>query len=174
MNSIDLHIIDIVHNSIRAGAGKIGISIVAANQKLKISIEDNGCGIPAEKLNQVIDPYCTSRTERKVGLGLPLLKFHAELTEGTFSINSIVGEGTKVEACFNTNHHDCQPTGDIAGTLARFICQFPETKFILQITNDSENFETSSIELKDALGFNNRFSNQDYILIKELLQAYIA
>lgn len=175
MNTIDLHIIDIIQNSLRAGAGEIGVSIckTEVSNTLRITISDNGSGIEADKIASVCDPYFTSRTERKVGLGLTLLKFQAELTGGYLVLESTKNRGTSVEVCFNTQHPDCQPAGDISGTLARFVCQFPDVNFGIEADNGIETFHTSSRELKEALGNEGSFSKYDFALIKELLSSYV-
>ncbi len=174
MNSIDLHIIDITHNSIGGGASEIKFIIEKSEAKNTFSCEiiDNGRGIPKEMLETITDPYSTTRTERKVGLGIPLLKFHAELTGGEFSIDSELGKGTSVKVKFNTDHPDCQPVGDMAGTLAQFITQFPDLEISVSIVNDRDSIQISSSELKEAFEIEGRFSNQDYLLIKELLSSY--
>jgi hypothetical protein len=170
MNTIDMHIVDLVNNSLKAKANEIEIKIHLSllNKKLSIYIKDNGFGMDSETLKIVCDPYYTSRKERKVGLGLPLFKFHAEITRGVFKINSKIDCGTEVYAEFNIDHPDCQPTGDISGTISRFVCQFTDVNFIIELKTDNNFLKTDTRELKDAL--NVRCFNQvsDYQLIKEL------
>lgn len=113
MKNMALHILDIVQNSITAGASLINITIdeVHHGDMLMIEIRDNGSGMSKEMLDHVTDPYTTSRTTRKVGLGIPLFKRNAEQCEGNFSIQSLVGEGTTTTALFKTNHPDTPPWG---------------------------------------------------------------
>ena len=106
---------DVAQNSITAGASLITIRVEEDRQKgeMVISIEDNGKGMSEEQVRQVIDPFYTTRTTRKVGLGVPLFKMEAEMTGGDFSIQSRVGEGTLVTARFCTDHVDMIPLGDL-------------------------------------------------------------
>ncbi len=173
MKTIDLHIIDLVHNSIKAGANTIGISVSlnTAADLFTICVEDNGCGMNVETLSKVCDPYYTTRTERKVGLGVSLLKFQAELCQGKFTISSQEGKGTKVQATFTLSHPDRQGIGDIAGTLSGFICQFPDIHFDIQLLSNDIELCTSTAELKEALEFKKRFSNHDFRLIQEFLSS---
>lgn len=170
MNTIDMHIVDMVNNSLKAKADEIEIKIHLSihNHKLSVFVKDNGVGMDLETLKVVCDPYFTSRKERKVGLGLPLLKFHAEITKGRFEIKSKKNIGTEVCAEFNTKHPDCQPAGDISGTISRFVCQFPDVNFKIVLKTDNNCFSTDSCELKEVLNTNYFDQVSDYQLIKEL------
>jgi signal transduction histidine kinase len=113
MKDLSLHILDIAQNSISAGASIIGINIdenLAANT-MAIEVTDNGSGMPAEVLERVTDPYYTSRTTRRVGLGIPLFKQNAEATGGSLYIDSEEGRGTSLNATFVHNHLDRPPPG---------------------------------------------------------------
>src|SRR5512147_603301 len=113
MKDISCHILDIVQNSINAGADKIEI-FISENTKTSeyiLKISDNGCGISDETKEQVLDPFYTTSVTKKVGLGLPLLKQNAELTGGRLDISSIMGKGTVVIAIFNNSNIDMIPVG---------------------------------------------------------------
>ena len=132
MKELSLNILDIVQNSIRAKANEISIMI---NESLsediyQIIIRDNGKGIPEDILRNVTDPFVTTRTKRRMGLGLSLLKYHAELTEGGLEINSKVGKGTEVKVNFSFRHIDRQPLGDIAGVLVILMASNKDINFI--------------------------------------------
>src|SRR5665648_201440 len=120
----DRHILDIVQNSIRAKAKLIEIEIDerSAENKLIITISDNGSGMSEDQLERAIDPFYTSRTTRKVGLGLSLFKQNAETTAGSFKLESELGKGTKVTAVFGLKHLDRPVMGDLVGTLILLIC----------------------------------------------------
>jgi len=120
MKDLSLHIMDIVQNSTRAGATLVYIDVIENDAKdlLSIQISDNGSGMSPEILQKVTDPYYTTRTTRKVGLGIPLLVQNAEQTGGCVTINSEVGKGTCVKATFKMSHIDRPPWGDISGTMA--------------------------------------------------------
>ena len=100
MQELSLNVLDIAQNSIRAEASLITIGVIEdrKEQTMEIFIEDNGCGMTKEQVEQVMDPFFTTRTTRKVGLGVPLFKMSAEATGGNFSISSQPGKGTKTTA----------------------------------------------------------------------------
>ena len=106
MKDLASHIMDIVQNSIRACAGEIDITLMESQiqNTLTITIHDNGCGMTPETLAKVRDPFFTSRTVRKVGLGIPLLQQNAERTGGKLDITSTPGKGTTVTATFGYDH----------------------------------------------------------------------
>ena len=133
MKSLSLNILDIVQNSIRAKADQISINISesAASDKYIILIDDNGCGIPKEIFEKVTDPFVTTRTKRRMGLGLALLKYHAELTGGKLKIDTIESKGTTITATFSYSHLDRQPMGDISGVLIMMIAANPDKEFFL-------------------------------------------
>jgi len=115
MTELALHILDIVQNSIVAKATVIEISMMEDTEKdlLTIEIADNGKGMSEDEVRMASDPYFTSRTTRKVGMGLPLFKQAVELCAGTFTIESKPGIGTNVKASMQYTHIDRQPIGDI-------------------------------------------------------------
>jgi hypothetical protein len=123
MRELSLHILDILQNSVEAGATRVALSIVEdlAADLLTIEVRDNGRGIPPDKLPHVFDPFYTSRKTRHVGLGLPLLKAAAERCDGDAILVSAVGAGTTVTATFRHSHLDRAPLGDMTGTLLSFV-----------------------------------------------------
>jgi hypothetical protein len=154
MKELSLHILDIVENSTNAGASRVKISI---NENLEdntcsIDIEDNGKGMTERELEQALDPFYSTRTTRKIGLGLSLFKQAIEQCEGQFSIYSQVGIGTKVSAKYQLNHIDRKPLGDIAGVLIQLICSFPEIYFIYQHSTGKGTFIFDSKEINETLG----------------------
>lgn len=129
MREITLHLIDIVENSVSAGATAITVTIeedLRAN-RLMVSVRDNGKGMDAETAARIVDPFVTSRTTRKVGLGLPLFKAAAQACNGDLAIQSEVGRGTTVSAWFEHDHIDRMPLGDVAGTFLSLLIAHPET-----------------------------------------------
>ncbi len=153
MKDLSLHILDVVHNSISAGAKLIKIELIQDEKKdlLELSIEDNGKGIPADKLDKVADPFFTTRTTRKVGLGLPLLRMNAERTGGTFSIESTEGVGTKVKASFGLHHLDRPPLGDMAGVMSMLASSYSDRDFNYHHITPEGEFVFDTIEVKEAL-----------------------
>ena len=141
MKELSLNILDIVQNSIRAKANEISVEIIESvvTDIYQIVIRDNGTGIPEEILKNVTDPFVTTRTKRRMGLGLPLLKYHAELTGGSLKIESETGKGTNIMADFSNSHIDRQPLGDISGVLLILLASDPGIDFTyIHKTDDGE------------------------------------
>ena len=153
MKDLSLHILDIVHNSIRANARLIEISMDedTATDRYSMHIADNGKGIEPEMLKTVSDAYTTSRTTRKVGLGLPLLRQNAEQAGGSFNIESQVGRGTQVQACFGHSHLDRPPLGDIAGVLVQLFVAFPEIVFVYKHQTTKGDYVCDTREVLESL-----------------------
>ncbi len=158
MTELSLNILDIAENSVRAGAKNIVILLREdrTDSTLLISVSDDGCGMDEETVRRVTDPFYTTRTTRKVGLGIPFFKMEAEQTGGSFSIESRVGEGTKTEALFHSDHTDFIPLGDVASSLITLIGGAPDRDFHLihkLITADGErSVDFSTSEMREPLG----------------------
>lgn len=133
-----MHIMDILQNSTRAKASEITLEVLedSAADTLTLIFKDNGCGMDAETVQKVINPFFTTRTTRKVGLGLPLLKQNTEQTGGSMTIESQVGVGTTVTAVFGLTHLDTPPMGDLAGTMVLTISAHPEIHFLFHYKRD--------------------------------------
>jgi hypothetical protein len=153
MNDLAMHILDIVQNSISAGAKNIWIEVLVsiARDLLSISVRDDGKGMTPEMVAKVTDPYCTTRTTRKVGLGLPLLRQGAEQAGGSLSIDSTVGVGTTVKAEYGLSHIDRPPMGDLANAYVLLLGANPDINIVLHYTTDEEDFSISTKELDEAL-----------------------
>lgn len=171
MKDLSLHILDIVQNSVVADAKVIQIilEINTANDYIELTVKDNGKGMEQEFLKRVIDPFTTTRTTRKVGLGIPLLKQNAELTGGTFSIDSEPGVGTALKARFVRSHIDCLPLGDLGGTIALLLCSYPDIEFKVSVVVDTTEFSVSTSELRQALDGVPLNEPSVYPLVKEYI-----
>jgi len=153
MNDLAMHILDIVQNSISAGAKNIWIEVLVsiARDLLSISVRDDGKGMTPEMVAKVTDPYCTTRTTRKVGLGLPLLRQGAEQAGGSLSIDSTVGVGTTVKAEYGLSHIDRPPMGDLANAYVLLLGANPKINITLHYITDENDFSISTRELDEAL-----------------------
>jgi DNA mismatch repair ATPase MutL len=153
MKELSLNILDIVQNSIRAKADEISVGIEESetNDLYQIDIADNGTGIPEDILKNVTDPFVTTRTKRRMGLGLPLLKYHAELTGGGLVIRSKQGKGTEVRATLSFSHIDRQPLGDIVGVLKILLGSNPKINFTYWHKTDKGEYIFSSKETREYL-----------------------
>lgn len=153
MRELSLNILDIAQNSIAAGASLIKIDVAenTASKELTITVSDNGCGMTEEQLNSVLDPFFTTRTTRKVGMGIPLFKLAAEQTGGSLKIESEKGKGTKTSAVFKTDSIDFTPLGDVTSTITILISMNTDRDFIYTRRLDGESFELSTVQLKEIL-----------------------
>jgi hypothetical protein len=154
MEDLSLHILDVAENSTAAGASLIEIMILedAAADRLEIRIKDNGRGMDALMAAAATHPFVTTRTTRRVGLGLPLLKMAAEETGGELTLVSEPGVGTEVTAWFQHGHIDRKPLGDLAGTMVALILGNPQVEFVYTHVRDGEPIELDTRELKEQLG----------------------
>lgn len=158
MKELSLNVLDIAMNSVKAKATLINIHITEDDELLKMEIIDNGCGMTDEFLRGVIDPFCTTRTTRKVGLGIPLLKLAAEQTGGEVVITSKHESeypnehGTRVTATFYKQHIDFTPMGDIVSTVTTLIQGSPDIDF--EFLHKTNTFEVSldTREVREVLG----------------------
>jgi anti-sigma regulatory factor (Ser/Thr protein kinase) len=153
MPEISLNILDVAQNSVSAGATRTEISITADRERdtLEVAIRDNGRGMTAEQVQKVTDPFFTTRTTRKVGLGVPFFKMAAELTGGSFQIESTPGVGTVTTAVFGLSHIDRMPLGDIAATMTSLIGPNPDKDFVFRYCVDGNAFIMDTREMRQVL-----------------------
>ena len=151
---ISLNVLDIAQNSIKAGATLVEIEVVRMRDEnlMTLTINDNGCGMDEEQLEHVIDPFFTSRSTRKIGLGVPFLKQAAEASGGSFSISSEKGVGTWVKATFHTDHIDCMPLGDIGSTIFSLVTINEQLDFVYTYRVDQKQFTLDTREIREILG----------------------
>ena len=154
MRELSLNVMDVAQNSVRAEATLVRISVTESDKddRLTIVIADNGYGMTDEQVQQVIDPFFTTRTTRKVGLGVPLFKLSAEQTGGSFDIQSEKGVGTTTTASYVKSHVDMTPLGDINDTIKILIQCNPDIDFVYTCTTDAGSFTLDTRELREVLG----------------------
>lgn len=154
MTEISLNILDVAENSTRAGATLISISVLAdiAKDTLTVIISDNGCGMTPEQTAHVTDPFYTTRTTRKVGLGIPFFKYAAQSTGGSFQIQSQLGAGTTVTAVFCLSHIDRMPLGDINSTIHTLIVYHPDIDFFYTYAYQDASFTLDTRQFREILG----------------------
>lgn len=132
---------------------KIYVSVQNKQDRLLIRIQDNGCGMDAEQIEKVQDPFFTTRKTRKVGLGVPFFKQAAECTGGSFSIRSQKGMGTEVEAVFKLSSIDRMPLGDLSGVIHTLIVFNQDTvDFLYTYEYDDKKFTLDTRQWKEILG----------------------
>ncbi len=154
MQEISLNVLDIAQNSIVAGASLVTVSAVEETESglLTISIIDDGRGMTPEQVAHVTDPFYTTRTTRRVGLGVPFFKMASEMTGGSFSIESAPGKGTTVTAAFFTRHIDCMPLGDLEETMFSLITLNPHIDFLYLREIDGQQSSLDTREFREILG----------------------
>ena len=157
MDELSLYVLDITMNSVRAGATRIEVELVEEGDRLTFRVRDNGCGMTEEQLRKLSDPFFTTRTTRKVGLGIPFLKMLAEMTGGSVKIQSVhesvsADHGTETTATFGRNHIDFIPLGDMVETVKTLIQGSPEIDFIYRHKTEKGEVTLSCEEMREVLG----------------------
>lgn len=153
MKELAMHVYDLMENSTAANSTEVKLTI---RDSLKdniyaFTIEDNGKGMTPEFMAKVTDPYTTSRTTRKVGLGLPLIKMNTENCGGGMKLQSEVGKGTRLDFWFQHNHWDRPPMGDLAGTIVMLCAAHEDIHIIYKHITDEDEFVFDTDEIKEAL-----------------------
>ena len=153
MRELSLHILDVLENSLEAGATRIELSIVEdlESDVLTIGIADNGRGMTADFAGRVLDPFVTTRSTRHVGLGLPLFAAAAERCNGKISVQSQPGVGTMVEATFQHSHIDRAPLGDLIGTLMAVLLSERPVDICYRHSVDGRVFALDTAEIRTEL-----------------------
>lgn len=169
MKELSLNILDIAKNSVKAKATEVRITLTETEDVFRMEIADNGCGMKSDFLKTVTDPFSTTRTTRKVGMGIPFLKLAAEQTGGSFSVTSVhesesEAHGTVTTAVFMKNSIDFTPLGDIVSTVTTLIQGSPDMRWIFLHTMPDKDVSLDTDELKAVLGDDVPLDNLEVIL----------
>jgi hypothetical protein len=153
MKELSLHILDLAENGIAAQATLVRVLVDERPSEniITIEIEDNGKGIPPGMIETITDPFVTSRTTRRVGMGLSLFKAAAERCDGFFEIRSEPGKGTQTRGSFRYDHIDRAPLGDMPSTLVSLIAGYPEIDIDYAHMYDGRNFSFDTREIRAEL-----------------------
>lgn len=153
MKELSLHLLDVVQNSIEAGASKIEIKIIEdfETDVLIMEVSDNGRGMTDEQRSEVLDPFYTTRKTRHIGLGLPLLLEACRRCEGNLEIHSLPGKGTKIQATFRHSHIDRAPLGDIPSVLMTVLFAENNIDWLYIHKVNQEEFRLESSEIRKEL-----------------------
>jgi len=157
MKELSLNILDVAENSVKAGATLTQILLTEKDGTLTLEIVDDGCGMSEDVVRSVTDPFYTTRTTRKVGMGIPLLKLACEQTGGSLSISSVtqeadpVNHGTHVTATFDMNHIDFTPLGDVNESVLTLIQGHPDTDFLFRHQTADRVVELDTRQLREIL-----------------------
>ncbi len=158
MKELSLNLLDAAENSVKAGATLTELLLTEEQNRLIMTIRDDGCGMSAEIIEKVTDPFYTTRTTREVGLGVPFLKMEAEQTGGSLTITSTessvdpVCHGTTMTAVFYTDHVDFIPLGDVVSTMTTLIQGHPDTDFLFTHKTEKGEVGLDTRELRQVLG----------------------
>lgn len=154
MLELSLHILDILQNSLEAGATRLELKITEdpAGDCLRIALADNGKGMSQEMVRKVLDPFVTTRTTRRVGLGLPMLAAAARQCDGDLEISSALGKGTRLEATFKRSHWDRAPLGNIPATLVTFLLSGSGVDLSYEHVVGERSFQFDTAEVRRELG----------------------
>jgi len=154
VQDLSLHILDIVENSLAAGARRVEIRIAEdlPADRMTIEIVDDGCGMDEEMVKRALDPFFTTKTTRRVGLGLPLLAEACRMSNGQLCLQSCPGRGTTVRATFQRSHIDRKPMGNMGDTLITLIVGHPEVDLFYEHRKDGAHFSLDTREIKAELG----------------------
>lgn len=173
MTEISLNVLDVAENSVSAGATVIEIGIIVDTKadRMTIEIKDNGKGMTKEQVEKVTDPFYTTRTTRRVGLGVPFFKQAAESTGGSFRIESEIGKGTSVKAEFILSSIDRMPLGDISSTVYTLITMHEDRDIVYRYQVDERGYELTTKEMRGILGDGVSFKEPEISeYIKEFLE----
>lgn len=153
MRELSMHILDLAQNSIAAGATRLDIDVAADTKAdtLTISIKDNGGGMDADFVARVRDPFTTTRTTRRVGLGIPMMEAAARSCDGSLAIRSILGNGTSIQATFMLSHIDRAPLGDMASTIVSIVAVNPDLHLRYTLSVDDKVFVLDTGDVKAQL-----------------------
>ncbi|WP_405381690.1 ATP-binding protein [Phascolarctobacterium sp.] len=162
MRELSLHILDIAQNSVRAGAKHITISINENERGFFVfRILDDGCGMDEEMLRKVRDPFVTTRTTRKIGLGIPFVDMVTQQCDGHLNIKSTLGKGTEVAAYFAAGHLDIPPMGDLGSSVAVLLAGAPNINLRFDYTSPAGSFVFTTEEVREVLGSDCDFANPE-------------
>lgn len=154
MEELSLHILDLFQNSLVAGASRVEIVITENLEQdyFLLEINDNGKGMEREFVAKVLNPFTTTRTTRRVGMGLSLLEMAARQCNGRIEIDSEPGKGTRVRVIFQHSHWDRAPLGNIKDTLVAIISANPQLHLVYRHQVNERSFSLDTAEVKAILG----------------------
>jgi anti-sigma regulatory factor (Ser/Thr protein kinase) len=172
MEDLAMHILDIAQNSMEAGATRVDISVAEdpAADSLTIEVNDNGRGMDAETASRALDPFFTTRTTRRVGMGLPMLRASARAAGGDMEIRSEKGRGTSIRATFRLKHIDRAPLGDMETTLLVLLAGHADTQIVFRHSVGDRSYDLDSADLRQALDGDAFSSPEGIAVLREAIR----
>jgi len=173
VRDICFHIVDLVQNSVAAGARRVTVSLrdSAASDEIRLTVEDDGRGMDAQTVANARDPFYTSKGFKKVGLGLPLLEATSCACHGDFELDSEPGNGTTVQARLEKSHWDCPPLGDISDTMLELLVTLEDMNLEFRYFSDKGEFAISSDEVRREAGGLHLSHPDVYSFLREFFEA---
>lgn len=150
-------VLDLVQNSVEAGAGSIEVDIDEAMDGVRVRIADNGCGMDEHEKAMAFDPFCSKGAKhpgRKVGLGLPFIEQAVKLAGGWFSLKSEKGKGTEEQFFFPQANVDSPPLGNLVLLFTALLSMAEKSELKIRRTRsrDGLSYEVNKSELVEAAG----------------------
>lgn len=151
MREIALHVLDLMENSVAAGARRVTVRVVQScvRDVLEITVEDDGCGLSADP-SEVVNPFFTTKPGKRTGLGLSLFREAAERAGGDLTLSSLPLGGTSVRVRMRLRHVDRMPLGDLAATLSAIACTAPDVDIACEVEVDGRREAVSTDQLRAA------------------------
>jgi hypothetical protein len=171
VEDICFHLLDLVQNSVAAGAVNIHLNVVESKilDILTLEVTDNGRGMDDQTLEKVQDPFFTTKSFKKVGLGIPLLKATAQGCRGDLDIRSEVGRGTEIKARLQRSHPDCPPLGNLEETLLSLLVSLDQINLIFFYHSDRGEFSVASSTIRQQVGELHFSHPQVYQFLREYI-----
>lgn len=153
MDDLSMTLLDLVHNAIEAKAQHINIYIEEKQtlNRLSIQIEDDGIGMSQDMLENIEDPFFTTRKTRHVGLGIPFAKYLTDITAGSFRTTSSIGNGTTIDMTCQLDHVDLPPWGDITETLMTLFMHQADFDLTYHHITDDHHITIRRSDIMDAI-----------------------
>lgn len=138
MHDLSLHLLELLENSIRAGAAQVEVTLLMDDEtnELRLTVDDDGAGLPVSP-EQVLDPFYTTKADKKTGLGLSLLKADAQAAAGDLLIGPSPSlGGARVDTHMQLRHIDRVPLGDVGSTVSVTAFTNPGVQFYVNLLGD--------------------------------------
>jgi len=171
LTNISDHILDICENAAYAKSSNCKLEIYEDEENFEFIVEDDGKGMDDVTKNLALDPFFTTKKERvkKIGFGLPFLKYSSEITGGYFKIDSKKDKGTTIKCKFKKNHIDCQPIGDLGSTIFSVIYLNNDVDWVIKRCYKDNEYNLNTKNLKKFIDDLNKIS-----IMKEIKELIIS
>jgi hypothetical protein len=135
VHDLSLYLLELLENATRAGATVVRttVEVDRRDDELRLVVEDNGRGLSVSP-GEALDPFFTTKSGKKTGLGLSLFRAEAEAAGGSLVVDHSPGlGGVRVRALLGAGHVDRPPVGDLGATLAVTAVTNPQATFLVTV-----------------------------------------